>query len=175
MFKTKIARSYLSGGFLSNLCTFVTKFFLMQTIFPKIKCFHIIGLFLFFIVLINDLKAQEKSSSRSMDTSLTIIQKKSVPVIDTKEAPVVQQYPITISKKAGEEQLVHDENYFRKEISRVQNHISAIDHKVSSVSADSLKKQKAEEEGWFDQMSKIRASLVQEQQRLESELEFLNR
>jgi hypothetical protein len=80
------------------------------------------------------------------------------------------QYPITISKKAGEEQIVHDKEYLSKEITRINNHILAIDFKVENVSADEKKKVKAEEDGWFEQMKVIRSSLVQDRTKLEEEL-----
>lgn len=80
------------------------------------------------------------------------------------------QYPLTISKKAGEEQIIHDKEYLSKEITRINNHITAIDFKVENVSTDEKKKVKAEEDGWFEQMKVIRSSLVQERTKLEKEL-----
>jgi len=80
------------------------------------------------------------------------------------------KYPLTISKKAGEEQVVHDEEYLTKEIARVDNHILAIDFKVENVSSDPSKKAKAEQDGWFKQMNDIKVSLHGKKVKLEKEL-----
>jgi hypothetical protein len=80
------------------------------------------------------------------------------------------KYPLTISKKAGEEQVVHDEEYLTKEIARVDNHILAIDFKVENVSSDPSKKAKAEQDGWFKQMNDIKVSLHGKKVKLEEEL-----
>jgi hypothetical protein len=80
------------------------------------------------------------------------------------------KYPLTISKKAGEEQVVHDEEYLTKEIARVDNHIKAIDFKVENVSSDSSMKAKAEQDGWFKQMNDIKVSLQSKKDKLEEEL-----
>jgi hypothetical protein len=82
------------------------------------------------------------------------------------------RYPLTISKKMGEEQVVHDEEYLKKEISRINNHIIAIDFKVENVSSDETKKAKAESDGWFDQMKNTKASLEQKRMKLEEELKM---
>ncbi len=82
------------------------------------------------------------------------------------------RYPLTISKKAGEEQVIHDEEYLKKEISRINNHIKAIDFKVENVSSDETKKAKAESDGWFDQMKNTKVSLEQKRIKLEEELKM---
>lgn len=82
------------------------------------------------------------------------------------------RYPLTISKKMGEEQVVHDEEYLKKEISRINNHIIAIDFKVENVSSDETKKAKAESDGWFDQMKNTKVSLEQKRMKLEEELKM---
>jgi hypothetical protein len=79
---------------------------------------------------------------------------------------------LTISKKAGEEQVIHDEEYLKKEISRINNHIKAIDFKVENVSSDETKKAKAESDGWFDQMKNTKVSLEQKRIKLEEELKI---
>jgi hypothetical protein len=80
------------------------------------------------------------------------------------------KYPLTISKKAGEDQVVHDEEYLTKEIARVDNHIRAIDFKVENISSDPSKNAKAEQDGWFKQMNDIKASLQEKKIKLEEEL-----
>lgn len=130
-----------------------------------VKFFQRIVLPLFLCVFVQQGRAQNKVIARNIDTSLTISNKKSVLVNDTKKAHNDQQYPITISKKAGEAQVLHDEHYFLTEIKRIQSHISAIDHKVSVVSNDPVEKERAEKDGWFDQMNSIKKDLlVQKQQ-----------
>lgn len=171
-------RMYLSQGNLNKFMYFrfeKNKCFRMNTLFSRIRSFQKLSLSVILIFLISALQAQEKFVSRNIDTSKTITQKKSVAAIETIDAPVSQQYPITISKKAGEVQVVHDENYFLNEIKRIQSHISAIDHKVSVVSNDPVEKERAEKDAWFDQMARIRLALVDEQRNLEKELESLKK
>ena len=49
-----------------------------------------------------------------------------------------QSKAITISKKAGEPQRVHDVAYYNEEIAKVDAHITAIDAKIGHVNADIL-------------------------------------
>jgi hypothetical protein len=86
----------------------------------------------------------------------------------------ISKYPITISKRVGEEKVVHDEEYLTKEIIRIENHIKAIDFKIENVSSDITKKTKAEKDGWFDQMNKIKFSLLEKKIKLELELKSIN-
>jgi hypothetical protein len=123
------------------------------------------------LLLLNSAYAQEKSVTRQIDTTKTVSHRKSLEQPQKIEQNQTQTYPITISKKAGEEQVVHDAAYIRNEITRIDQHIAAIDQKVSIVSSDPVKKSEAESQGWFDQMARTRASLVEEKKKLETELE----
>jgi hypothetical protein len=84
-----------------------------------------------------------------------------------------KHYPLTISKKKGQDQIVHDEIFLKKELERIDKHQKAIDTKITYISSDSLEKKKAENEGWFEQMAKIKASLEEEKKVIMKELDSL--
>lgn len=81
-----------------------------------------------------------------------------------------QSKSVTISKKAGQPQRVHDDVYFMEEIARVDSHISAIDNKVNTVNSDPQLKAEAEANNWFVQMADIKAELLLEKQELQTKL-----
>ncbi len=112
--------------------------------------------------------AQEKSVARSLDTTLKVSQKKSPTHFEQQQTISAESrdYPIRISKKAGEEQVVHNEDYLRKELERIDLHIKAIDTKVASVNSDPAKRAKAEAEGWFAQMNSTKESLLIERKEI---------
>lgn len=74
---------------------------------------------------------------------------------------VSQSKAVTISKKAGEPQRVHDETYYNEEIAKVDAHVAAIDTKIAHVNADPTEKALAEQNGWFQQMDQIKQELNQ--------------
>lgn len=74
---------------------------------------------------------------------------------------VKQSKAVTISKKAGEPQRVHNVAYYNEEIAKVDAHIEAIDAKITHVNADPTEKAKAEQDGWFQQMDQIKQELNQ--------------
>lgn len=76
----------------------------------------------------------------------------------------------TISKRAGEEQQVHDEQYYKKQLIQIDGHISAIDEKVIIVNNNIEEKKIAEENGWFESMAKTRSDLVQRKQDIQDKL-----
>jgi len=130
-----------------------------------------------FVVLKNISIAQQHNPQRDIDTSLKITQKKA-PAVSTEKQSVSaspQQYPITISKKAGEQQIIHDEIYFQREIRRIDLHMDAIDKKRQAVNADPEKKIQAINNGWYDQMSNTEKSLREERERMVKELERLKK
>jgi len=135
------------------------------------KVFARNGALCMLVFFLNNAYGQDKTVTRQIDTSKTVTHRKALEQPQKIEQNQSQVYPITISKKAGEEQVVHDEIYIQNELSRINQHIAAIDHKVSVVSADPDKKAEAQSQGWFDQMSKSRASLEEEKMQLEIELE----
>lgn len=79
----------------------------------------------------------------------------------------------TISKRAGENQVTHDQAYYDAEIAKIDAHVLAIDEKIAYVNADSQRKADAQANGWFDDMDRIkeelatkRASLVEKRNNL---------
>jgi hypothetical protein len=129
--------------------------------------------FLLALIVNSKVNGQTKIDMRSADTTLKVTQKKTPSTDPTVKTVSVstQQYPITISKKNGEEQVVHDEAYWNKELERINLHIKAIDAKIESINADPAKKSKAENDGWFDDMSKTKSSLIQDRENALKELE----
>lgn len=89
------------------------------------------------------------------------------------------------SKEFNQKELVKasDENtvplvadstdYIINRINNIDTHIKAIDTKVEHVSNDKIKKAKAEKEGWFTDMQKIKNELKLEKTLLESKLSLL--
>ena len=122
-------------------------------------------------------KENKQYQERSIDTSRTVTQK-STPTKLTLEqenpAKNTNGYPITYSKKSGEAQIVLDKSYYEKELIRIDQHIAAIDLKVSSISSDQNEKEKAESQGWFDQMNSTREELKAEREQILLKLKSFN-
>ena len=107
----------------------------------------------------------------------TFSQEEITPILRTKGAS--EQYPIptavgpkaipskevsksttvTISKRAGEPQRIHDQAYFLQEISVIDNNLSTIDQKIAFVNGNPQEKLKAQLNGWFQQMDEIKTQL----------------
>lgn len=79
---------------------------------------------------------------------------------------------VTITKKKNQPQVIHNEEFFKTEILRIDNHIEAINSKISSVNSDQTSKSEAEASGWFDDMERIKSEL--EAQKIEVQ-ETLNK
>lgn len=62
---------------------------------------------------------------------------------------------VSITKKKGQPQVVHNKAYFEGELLRIDNHINAINAKIASVNLDEEEKAKAIESGWFEDMDRI--------------------
>ena len=123
---------------------------------------------------LNSAFSQQKSRSVSLIPPSQIAQGKSSPSNEVKQSSSSgQDYPITISRKSGEDQIVHDEAYLIKKIDGIESHIQAIDKKVEYINSDPERKEKAESEGWFMQMSGTRSKLISEKQGLLNQLKLL--
>ena len=141
---------------------------------------HLNGLFFIITFLYVSYSYSQSEIRKNVINSPEIQQNKNVSVTNdssnlNQENKKTVKYPMTISKRVGEEQVVHDKEYLTKEISRIENHIKAIDIKVEGISSDSSKKIKAENDGWFEQMSKIKVSLTEEKIKLQQELKSFNK
>jgi hypothetical protein len=66
---------------------------------------------------------------------------------------------VTISKRAGEPQRVHDQAYYVQEIALIDNNLSAIDQKIAFVNGNPQEKLNAQSNGWFQQMEDIKTQL----------------
>jgi hypothetical protein len=140
---------------------------------------HLKEILILTIAIHGSFSYSQSEARKNVITSPTIQQNKNLSISNdsstlSQEKNKRIKYPLTISKKVGEEQVIHDEEYLTKEIARVERHIKAIDFKVESVSSDATMKAKAENDGWFDQMNKIKASLQEKKIKLEQELKSFN-
>lgn len=62
---------------------------------------------------------------------------------------------VSITKKKGQPQVVHNKAYYEGELLRIDNHINAINAKIAAVNLDEVEKTKANESGWFEDMERI--------------------
>jgi hypothetical protein len=65
----------------------------------------------------------------------------------------------TISIRAGESQVTHDDAYYLNKIEKIDNQISAINTKISFINSDPTEKANATSSGWFDDMERIKSEL----------------
>lgn len=86
------------------------------------------------------------------------------------ERIVQKNTTVTISKRAGEDQQLHDDAYYLKEIEKINNHLAAIQIKTDYVNADPAEKAIAESEGWFVDMENVKNQLLQKKAALEIKL-----
>ena len=77
-----------------------------------------------------------------------------------------QSNSVTISKKPGEPQRVHDVAYYDEEIAKIDAHIAAIDVKIATVNSDPTEQALAQQNGWFQNMNNIKAELNQKKAEL---------
>lgn len=83
---------------------------------------------------------------------------------------VAQNKPVTISKKAGESQVVHNDAYYQNEIAKIDNHIASINTKIAYVNADPVEKANATASGWFEDMNLYKSKLIAQKELLQSKL-----
>lgn len=122
-------------------------------------------------------KENKQYQERSIDTSRTVTQKSTPTKLTLEQENPAQnntEYPITYSKKSGEAQIVLDKSYYEKELIRIDQHIAAIDLKVSSIRSDQNEKEKAESQGWFDQMNSTREELKAERAQILVKIKSFN-
>lgn len=94
----------------------------------------------------------------SINTCLSQTKVKSVNVETSDTVKVsTQNYPITISIKKGEEQVVHDQNFYQSEIKRIDDHIKAIDDKIQWTIQNGIV-----DSEWLMDMERIKSELRKE-------------
>lgn len=76
----------------------------------------------------------------------------------------------TISKRAGEAQVTHDNAYYLNEIAKIENQIDAINQKIALISNDPIESASATESGWFDDMETIKTDLESKKADLQNQL-----
>ncbi len=76
----------------------------------------------------------------------------------------------TISIRAGESQVTHDNAYFLNEIAKIDNQISAINQKIAIINNDPIEAEKATNQGWFEDMDRIKAELEAKKATIQNQL-----
>ena len=109
-----------------------------------------------------DVRTKEK---QELSPKPTTIKLKEIPTKHVKKSS-----GMTISKRAGEPQKVHNAAYYQNEISIIDNNIAAIDQKIVAVNSDIQEKQIAESNGWFEDMEKIKIQLDTKKTTLQAKL-----
>lgn len=138
----------------------------------SIHHFKIFVTLLFILTLSSNLLAQDSVGKKDVDTTQEMSSKLIFTDHETIEATI---YPLTISKKAGHEQVVHDGAYLLQELQRIEYNIYAIDDKIKNVSNDPEKKDWAEKNGWFEQMNNQKAILIQRKKAIDKEIEIIQK
>ncbi|NRA11364.1 MAG: hypothetical protein HRT57_05340 [Crocinitomicaceae bacterium] len=100
-----------------------------------------------------------KPTLRNSGASGTSPSPTTVQPISTSTKVISKSKTVTISKRAGEPQRVHDAAYYQQEIAVIDNNLSAIDQKVAFVNGNPQEKLEAESNGWFQQMEGIKTQL----------------
>ncbi|MDP4797570.1 MAG: hypothetical protein NWR50_01780 [Crocinitomicaceae bacterium] len=77
----------------------------------------------------------------------------------------------TISIRAGESQVTHDEAYFLNEIAKIDNQISAINQKIAIINNDPVEAANANASGWFDDMERIKSELETKKANIQNQLD----
>ena len=122
-------------------------------------------------------KEIKQYQERSIDTSRTVTQKSTPTKLTLEQENPAQnntEYPITYSKKSGEAQIVLDKSYYEKELIRIDQHIAAIDIKISTVNSDQNENEKAQSQGWFDQITRTREELTAERAQILVKIKSFN-
>lgn len=81
-----------------------------------------------------------------------------------------QNTPVTISKKAGESQVIHNDAYYQNEIQKIDNNIASINTKIAYVNADPVEKANATASGWFEDMNLFKTKLSAQKVLLQGKL-----
>jgi len=115
------------------------------------------SLIVILLVITNSLFAQESKKIDSKIVPINIEGKEKSRTINT--VPSVQNKSVTISKKAGEPQRVHDANYYQEEIAKIDAQILAINTKIQLIQNDPVENKLATQNGWYTDMENIKDKL----------------
>ncbi len=145
----------------------------------------IVKLYLYFIVFTLSFFSNAQTSGeskgfepRSIDTTLNVTQKRTptpLKLVQEKTSSSNSSYPITYSKKPGENQIILDKAFYQKELIRIDQHIKAIDNKCAYINSNPEEKIKAQESGWFEKMSSTRTRLTEEREITVQKINSLNK
>ena len=102
------------------------------------------------------------SQTESIDSK---IDKTKIPVGVDKSKPTVRRTEksskeFTISKKAGEDQVLHDNAYYTSQIVKINQNLSAINQKIQLIKNDEDQNAEAISSGWIDDMENIKTRLL---------------
>lgn len=82
--------------------------------------------------------------------------------------------PFTISKRAGEDQITHNQNYYLQEIEKINQNLIAIEKKSEFINNSPEEKELAENNGWFQQMEQIKIQLLEKRTMLQDKMNNKN-
>lgn len=112
------------------------------------------------------LNAQEEKPERA----ILVAQPESLVATPQGGSKTITEKTTTISVRAGESQVTHDNQYYQNEITKIDRHIEMIDQKIAFVNSSPEEKQKAIDSGWFDQMDETKADLNAKKTALQAKL-----
>lgn len=97
------------------------------------------------------------NSFSQIDSIDSRIDKTKVPTGVHKSKPVVKHTEsnskeFTISKKAGEKQILQNDAFYLDQISKIDQHINSINAKIAYVKSDELENANALNSGWYENM-----------------------
>lgn len=108
--------------------------------------------------------SQEKSPVKNEVKIKSISKDQKSPVIEKDLRK--EQKSKTYSIKAGEQQVLHDKNYYQQRVKTINNQIEAIEIKMEHIQSNPSEKEKAIQSGWFDEMKNTIQLLKEEKEEI---------
>ena len=118
------------------------------------------------IAQVNRLSDADKSPNKSTEISTVNVDNSA----KTSEIEV-KSHTQTISKRAGEPQVVHDGTYYLSDIAKIDKHLDAIQLKANIINNNPEEKALAEANGWFEQMEETKMQLTTQKALLQEKLD----
>lgn len=116
-----------------------------------------------FVILSTSLYAQKTIKVVSPSDIKSIQQVESIEITNSSEQiektviqADVQIYPVTYSVGRNKVQREHNKEYYEEQLQNLNNQIEAIEYKIEYIKSDQSMREKAEENGWFQQMEEAK-------------------
>ena len=117
----------------------------------------ILSLTVILLMVTNSLFAQESRKIESKIIPVSLESKEKSRTINT--VPAVHNKSVTISKKAGEPQRIHDANFYQEEIDKIDAQLLAINTKIKLIQNNPAENDLATQNGWYSDMENIKDKL----------------